>query len=221
MLVRSLVLIICATVVWLTIVRTISDVTHFSALPIKSGSDRIVLVGNGPSVTQHDWGNLIDSFDVIVRFNAAKIIPRHTGVKTSIHVITAGSLRTHIEGAWRGIVYNHTTQRFLRPLPCVHCTEIRTKTTYHSRPTTGFVTIAHICENYPTNTIRLVGFDGIRSRDFGKEHYFERNDSSRTALDILLTNVGMNFHPLDERSVIESLMRKNPNLKRIPAPSVH
>lgn len=210
-----LTLIVCGVTLWLSMIQLTNRLTSVKDLTISSETSRIVVVGNGPSIIRNSWGSLIDSFDIVVRFNAAKIVPEHTGTKTSIHILTAGSLKPHHDGAVRGIVYNHTLQRWLRPMPCVHCLEIKAENAFAVRPTSGLVTIAWLVDKYPENEIRIVGFDGIKSRNFSEEHYYESTDASRTWSDMLLTNVGMHYHPLDETKAIDALLLRHKNAKRL------
>lgn len=50
----------------------------------------IILVGNGPSILDHEYGELIDSYDIVVRFNwyHTKGFERHSGIKTSVWITT-------------------------------------------------------------------------------------------------------------------------------------
>lgn len=47
---------------------------------------KIIIVGNGPSVLDNSLGNIIDSYDAVVRFNDYKLIgfEKHVGTKTDI-----------------------------------------------------------------------------------------------------------------------------------------
>lgn len=213
---RSLLLLL-VLVVFLYVLLSLScsfvtHVTRKEGLPVKKG-DRIVLVGNGPSILHEEWGEAIDAFEVVVRFNAAELIPKHTGTKTTVHVVTGGSDKPHVKGATKGIVYNHPCHRFLRPLPCVGCKEFAVPEGKEvvTRPTTGLVTLLHFCSSFPDNEIRIVGFDGMKTKEFDREHYFPSSSKSRTLADVLLTKVGMAYHT-DESEAIRKLVEETPNL---------
>lgn len=64
------------------VVRSFIDVEKFQAF-IKDKS--IVLVANSSDLLNHKNGSLIDSYDIVVRFNSFKIDPEYTGSKTTIH----------------------------------------------------------------------------------------------------------------------------------------
>jgi hypothetical protein len=48
---------------------------------------KIALVANSSLLLDHKYGALIDSHDVVIRFNGYPISPEHTGTKTGIHFI--------------------------------------------------------------------------------------------------------------------------------------
>ena len=200
-------------VVCFAVIFVINDLTSLDRLPI-GPDDRVVIVGNGPSVGSYDWGRLIDSFDVVIRFNAAPIIPLKTGTKTTIHVITAGSLKDAIKGATPVIVYNHPSQRFLRPKTCVRCFPLFSNNNVLTNPTSGLLTILHVLTAHPNNAVFIVGFDGMQTKDFSNEHYFDINNSSRTLSDRLLTNIGMRYHS-NESVTFQRLLASHPNLKEL------
>ena len=61
---------------------------------------KAVIVGNGPSLLEKENGTVIDSFDVVVRFNNFKTkgFEKHTGTKTNY---------------WFNTISNHTVE----PIP--------------------------------------------------------------------------------------------------------
>lgn len=74
---------------------------------------RVLLVGNAASLFNHEYGELIDSYDVVVRFG--KGIPtednkKHIGSKTDVWFF--GSLRASMHDFWRGKarfkIFNYT-----------------------------------------------------------------------------------------------------------------
>ena len=46
---------------------------------------RTIVVANSSKLLDHEYGEFIDGHDVVIRFNAFRIVPKHTGSKTSIH----------------------------------------------------------------------------------------------------------------------------------------
>jgi len=55
-------------------------------------SKKVLVVGNSPSVLQYNYGELIDTFDIVIRCNWYKILgyENHVGTKTSIWAIAIG-----------------------------------------------------------------------------------------------------------------------------------
>ena len=205
--------VVVCVIVCFVVIFVANNLTELNRLPIGT-HDRVVIVGNGPSVGSHDWGKLIDSFDVVIRFNAAPIIPSKTGTKTTIHVITGGSLNDFKEGATPVIAYNHPLQRLLRPKMCVRCMPLFSNNDVHVNPTSGLLTILHVLKYHPNNQVFIVGFDGMQTKDFSKEHYFESNNASRTWTDRLLTPIGMNHHS-NESTTFQKLLASHPNLQEL------
>lgn len=64
------------------ITRSFIDLKKFQSF-IKGKT--IILVANSSDLLNHKNGSLIDSHDIVVRFNSFKIDPEHTGNKTTIH----------------------------------------------------------------------------------------------------------------------------------------
>ena len=73
---------------------------------------RVLLVGNAASLFNHEYGNLIDSYDVVVRFG--KGLPslenkKHVGSKTDVWFF--GSLRASMYASWKDArfkIFNYT-----------------------------------------------------------------------------------------------------------------
>jgi hypothetical protein len=61
----------------------VSPITLFSYLNNK----KIALVANSSALLEHQYGELIDSHDIVIRFNGYPIRPEHTGSKTNLHFI--------------------------------------------------------------------------------------------------------------------------------------
>lgn len=70
---------------------------------------KIIIVGNGSSILDKENGSLIDSFDIVVRFNSFKIknYEKYTGTKTNIwftvnkaHISEINSFDRVIEHCW-------------------------------------------------------------------------------------------------------------------------
>lgn len=46
----------------------------------------VALVANSPTLLEQELGDLVDSYDVVIRFNSFVIDPPHTGTRTDVHV---------------------------------------------------------------------------------------------------------------------------------------
>lgn len=210
---RFLRILIVCTITWIIACFCITRLTSDNRLPIHAGQT-VAVVGNGPSVLTQTLGQKIDSCDVIIRFNAAKIIPLHTGEKTTIHVITGGSTKNFIDDTHRIIVHNHILHN-LRPIPCFHCMLLGNADAIgvtHPQPTSGLIIIAYLSAMYPNSTFLIVGFDGMQNEaSFSKTHYYPANDSTRTIWDKIFTGVGMGHHS-DESYVFQQLVAARSNL---------
>ena len=193
---------------------TITRCTRIRRLPI-GGCEKVAIVGNGRSVIEQELGRRIDECEVVIRFNAAKLVPRHTGSKTSIHVITAGSDREFIEGAFRVMVYNCEGQK-MRPKACVSCFLLENADAIgvdHPNPTSGLVVVAYVTAMFRDTMFYMIGFDGMKSNStFTDSHYFSEDDTSRTTFDRTFTRAGMAHHS-NESKVFEGLVASRENLR--------
>lgn len=80
---------------------------------------RVLLVGNAASLFNHEYGELIDSYDVVVRFG--KGVPteenkKHIGTKTDVWFF--GSLRASMHDMWRHVrfkIFNYTQIALYNP----------------------------------------------------------------------------------------------------------
>ena len=55
----------------------------------------ICLVANSSELLEYEYGELIDSHDIIIRFNGYKIVEKHTGNRTDIHCVFRDFQITH------------------------------------------------------------------------------------------------------------------------------
>jgi len=199
---KRIVVIVIGYVTFLMLLRSLST----NNLNITS-TDRIAVVGNGPSVMSRARGAYIDDHDVVIRFNTSHIIPNFTGVKTSIHVKTAGSNAPLKLGAQRVTVYNHPLLK-LRPVMCKNCVHIDTRTTLIRNASSGLVILSYLCQHFPKNEINIIGFDGLKNTK--NVHYYKPTDA--TILDRTFMNIGTAYHS-DESREFERLLEQNPIMK--------
>ena len=172
---------------------------------------RIVVVGNGPSVMTQERGDLIDAHDVVVRFNAAPLYPRYTGVRTSVHVISGGYVGSTPSGASRVMVYNHPLHRFRS---CSSCAA--TLTPPYRGATNVMTYLTHLCQTHPHNEITLVGVDDIdwRNTTYEEAHYFPLRTPGKSRWNQWTDRIAMRFHRR-ENVELDELLRRYPNVRRI------
>lgn len=142
-------------------------------------STNIIIVGNGSSILDRENGRLIDSFDIVVRFNSFKIknYEKHTGIKTNIwftvektHLPIIHTFNRVIEHCWiwdknKDPLY----QELLSAYPkCEKVSEdfVKTKVPV-SNPSTGLIAIFFFLEEGYKN-IFITGFDWWERE---KHHY--------------------------------------------------
>ena len=64
-----------------------SKLTSLSSFKEYLTGKKIAIIANSSELLEHQHGELIDSHDVVIRFNGYPIEPTHTGTKTSVHCI--------------------------------------------------------------------------------------------------------------------------------------
>jgi len=144
----------------------------------------VLLVGNSSSLLNKNQGGLIDSYDIVVRFNHG--YPRNefikdTGSKTDIWICQFNNMNNQLDR------YNKFNAKFnIRYNPCdVHenikdklkiCNVDFDKTKNH--PTTGYLTIYFFLNNIKVQkSLTIIGFDSFDN----KFNYYEadRTDEKR------------------------------------------
>jgi hypothetical protein len=149
----------------------------------------VVLVGNGPSLLDGNLGKVIDSFDVVVRFNAFKIkgFEQSVGTKTSMWSTHGGTtaLPDETESPKRGILVYETAESGL-PLeevwrvPLSFWRGVRDRVRRESKkenkdkinPTSGIVVALWLLEQQGAMQIHLAGYDHFRKNRSNRHHYW-------------------------------------------------
>jgi glycosyltransferase involved in cell wall biosynthesis len=144
----------------------------------------IALVANSAQLLNNSFGEIIDSYDVVIRFNSFKIDERHTGKKTDVHVsVYLQKENLNVFVPIRFIVSNHLgrwvdaikelslySQSFF--LKYNHHTSINTSYKDKIPPTSGFVTLTLLLKIGGFKRIDLFGFTFYE----GGESSILRND---------------------------------------------
>jgi len=135
----------------------------------------IILVANSSDLLENRNGRLIDSYDIVIRFNSFKIDEVHTGKKTTIHAsvylqninleqfvpirfIASISLKKWITKIKS---LNKFKQSFL--LKYNHHNEIQGQETIGAPPTTGFVMLTLLLKLGGFKKLDLIGFNFYES----------------------------------------------------------
>jgi len=187
-----------------------------ASLPPILCSDEIILVGNGPSLLEHNLGARIDAFAHIVRFNGFELagFEEHVGTRTTIwsrwYALPTTRPMSGLERIWLNMpIHERTPEKIAKAMTFVdgatHKVEIIPDRevaadlqqqlfngSHNSKwPSSGVLAIAHAvsigCK------ISIAGFDSWSKEPF---HYYGPHDRSNT------------HHVADfERKYIEELVR--------------
>jgi len=164
---------------------------------------KILLIGNGPSATENEWGNEIDRFPLVVRFNSYRIprYEKHVGTKTDIwvttdifkpwhkdylEVILCSFARTKDNPLFKKLVEFYPD---LKMFPEWAWQEAFKETGYHA-PSTGAVTTIYFKRNFE---VYLYGFDFFNAN---KHHYGDNQE------------IGKNHKPDLEKAFFKALLDK-------------
>jgi len=141
----------------------------------------IIVVGNGGSIKDKEYGEVIDSHDVVIKFNHGAVLgqddPIHFGKKCTVWVYAMCnenlcrrrwrefktkpdySLRggtKHVSGLEHSILYTYDSEGLYKELG-IH------KRLY---PSTGMVIIYYIINNIKYKSLDIAGFDGFKTSNF-------------------------------------------------------
>ena len=134
---------------------------------VKKRMSEIIIVGNGSSILDNNNGDVIDSFNNVVRFNSYKTkgFENHTGAKTDIWFTVN---KTHIKEAKEyKKVYVHSwehselkckiTQDIRKEVDAIKIDKDFIKTIPIKCPSTGLIAIYYFIEKY--GSVTITGFD--------------------------------------------------------------
>lgn len=148
---------------------------------------RVILVGNGKSILEQKNGSLIDSFDVVVRFNSFRLHPQYTGKKTSVHVQSEYSMLFHdFQSGAIPIVTpnqlrfkagaNHAQHAEL--VPFNHVNSLLRVLPNGKFPSTGLIFMQFL--NHMKIAYHVTGFDGnLASSTFEEAHYYDTDSRTK------------------------------------------
>lgn len=135
----------------------------------------IILVANSSDLLENKNGSLIDSYDIVVRFNSFKIDEQYTGKKTTIHAsiylqdinldyfVPIRFIVSILLKNWINKIQNidKFKQSFL--LKYNHHNEIQGQKTTGAPPTTGFIMLTLLLKLGGFKKLDLIGFNFYES----------------------------------------------------------
>lgn len=163
------------------------------------GNPSIAVIGNSGILLDNEFGKEIDSHDLIIRCNLARVkgFEKHVGSKTSIRCIAGKSFWYNLKGKMEafddGFIPNLNETLIIKATPLNNAIQgvvknFYSKNTIHffteefinycnslcksSDVTVGFCAVVLACA-LSTN-VSIYGFNFFRENDWNKKHYFEK-----------------------------------------------
>ena len=136
----------------------------------------IIIVGNGSSILDNTNGDVIDSFNNVVRFNSYKTngFEKHTGTKTDIwftvnksHIKEAKEYKKIYVHSWEhNELKCKITQDIRKEVDAIKIDKDFIKTIPIKSPSTGLIAIHYFLQKY--DKVHITGFDWWKTE---KHHY--------------------------------------------------
>tara|TARA_Y100001972_G_C7663543_1_gene334993 strand:+ start:1357 stop:2100 length:744 start_codon:yes stop_codon:yes gene_type:complete len=163
------------------------------------GNPSIAVIGNSGILLDNEFGKEIDSHDLIIRCNLARVkgFEKHVGSKTSIRCIAGKSFWYNLEGKMEafddGFIPNLNETLIIKATPLNNAIQgavknFHSKNTIHyfndqfldycnslcksSDVTVGFCATVLACAI--SKNVSVYGFNFFKENDWGKKHYFEK-----------------------------------------------
>lgn len=191
--------------------------------------DKVLLIGNGPSVTQYELGGEIDQFEVVVRFNnfVTEGFEAHVGSKTDVWAVNSvvKDINKHVKNRTEKMMpqnfkflvprahtpFDKTLNMIINNYPGKKVQTVDPKLTFLLRdeingsvlPTIGTIAVQHFLTK--ANEVVLHGFDLFTSdiERFVPEHYYR--DRRLPAL--------LNHHEIEREKAWLQFLYKNGKVK--------
>ena len=171
-------------------------------------SSKVVVVGNGP--VDQDFGDIVDSADIVVRMNMFKIDPPKTGSKLDIHVVYE-LIKSDVQQAVPTIVVGCTDKqknyvgltKWMAPMKRDLLHRI-----CETDPSRGFVTIALMLRFF--DSVSIIGFGGMGHTPTGL--------TGMQQIWFYVCNLVGNHDINEEHNVIKKLIRENRLVSIAPIP---
>ena len=167
--------------------------------------EKVIIVGNGSSIFEKEYGSKIDSFDLVCRMNRGyfegrKGYEKNVGERTDILIVHDGFmteeyLSDEVSNSLKKIFVGTPTFKWesevnriknsysehldkIEFIPTNYETKLKNISEFgHGWPSTGLIGSLHIMENY--KDVTLIGFDGYDEK-YQYGHYFSETDDRTT-----------------------------------------
>lgn len=169
---------------------------NVTGCPVAKGAS-VVVVGNGPSLLSAEFGERIDAFDEVVRFNRYTTtgFERHTGTKTTLwstfgrktlpqdHHSPRPDRIIYVQGESGGpsyqakSLYRIPMAYFLRKQAEIHRGS-KCEKTESIMPSSGFLVISWLLDS-GVDHLTIVGFDHFKKDRSGQHHYWNQRSFKR------------------------------------------
>jgi len=172
---------------------------------------RVILVGNGTSVLDHNYGRVIDSFDFVVRFNDFVIegFEKHVGTKTNCWITHDAYHIKTIKNFDRIIVHTWDERQSSLVAELSEHKEIELIKKYEvlkipsEYPSTGLIGIYKFIKEF--GYVTIFGFDWW---DRKQHHYFPNITVDRDYIEKKDHDRGTEHKPLEEYRIIKQLEKQ-------------
>tara|TARA_B100001094_G_scaffold313398_1_gene351149 strand:- start:1099 stop:1788 length:690 start_codon:yes stop_codon:yes gene_type:complete len=115
----NLKIILLILIVVLVLMKTRRKNKRIQINNINTNKQKMIIIGNGPSVMKKHLGSVIDKFDIVVRFNSFETngFEKYVGSKTDFWFINAKNIRTKSEPIIEKLKYIKCKQIFIEQNP--------------------------------------------------------------------------------------------------------
>jgi hypothetical protein len=201
--------------------------TQRTTLPHLQEARSIAIVGNAPSLLHGARGREIDDADFVVRFNTFVLVPRETGARTSMHVITSNSPRQCSRAAASCIAVSNTRWHdIIHPFPHPNSFHLRNRglarllpDSDYAGPSSGLALSVFAAVVAPRARVRMYGIGHMgRHTSPQRLHYFDARNGSLVDRVIWTAEATLGLHHRNETGLIHDVSAALPNLGGAPPP---
>jgi len=180
--------------------QIVSKIKEFNIPRLKiKDNPSIAVIGNSGTLLENEFGKEIDSYDLVIRCNLARVkgFEKHVGSKTSIRCIAGKSFWYDLKGKFEAFDNNFIPSLnetlIIKATPLNNAIQgimknFNSKNTIHfftqefknycnnlsnsQDVTVGFCSVILACAL--SDNVSIYGFNFFREKDWEKKHYFEK-----------------------------------------------